>query len=702
MNYQCITISLFLVSLQGVPVFSGEDLSGLIESALERAGDNAVSLQKALEDAPQNQKEGIRFLIAYMPDHDLKSLSAEFLLNQIRFAYQAWNEVLWKDRIPKEIFLNDVLPYASINERRDDWRQDFYERFKPLVADMDSPGRAAAVLNQKIFSMLQVKFSRGRPKADQSPYETIQAGMASCTGLSVVLVDACRAVGIPARFAGTPQWADRSGNHSWVEIWDGKWHYMGAAEPAGEELDQAWFTDRAATALKDSRLHAIYAASYQPTGVKFPLVWDRRADYVHAVNVTERYTKPQKREGEQAPSTGSRKPFDMEASLHAVAQLEAYLKTARNERLALGEQGFAAVALTREHAKKAEQLLWDDHVQKIKQTRAEEMEARLLKAGDLQMPFYYTVSGDKPDSGRSLFISLHGGGSAPKRVNDRQWENQKRLYQVDEGVYLAPRAPTDSWNMWHQAHMDGLLDRLIENLIVFEDVNPNRVYLLGYSAGGDGVYQLAPRMADRLAAAAMMAGHPNEASPLGLRNIAFSIHAGGKDSAYNRNEVARQWGQKLDDLQRDDPDGYVHWTNIYENKGHWLDGEDAAALSWMAGYTRNPLPNRIVWRQDDVTHSRFYWLAIHEQERHAGAVVIAEVKGQQFTIQADGIRQLIIRVNDRMLDMDENVMVMLQGKELYRGVIPRSIGILAGTLSERGDPATVFSGEITVAMPNPK
>ncbi|MEM7298333.1 MAG: hypothetical protein AAF391_08720 [Bacteroidota bacterium] len=53
---------------------------------------------------------------------------------------------------------------------------------------------------------------------------------------------------------------------------------------------------------------------------------------------------------------------------------------------------------------------------------------------------------------------------------------------------------------------------------------------MGYSAGGDGVYQLAPRMADSLAAAAMMAGHPNDASPLGLRNIGFTLHMGGKDA----------------------------------------------------------------------------------------------------------------------------------------------------------------------------
>ena len=29
--------------------------------------------------------------------------------------------------------------------------------------------------------------------------------------------------------------------------------------------------------------------------------------------------------------------------------------------------------------------------------------------------------------------------------------------------------------------------RLIENLVALQEVNPNRVYLMGYSAGGDGV-----------------------------------------------------------------------------------------------------------------------------------------------------------------------------------------------------------------------
>ena len=116
-----------------------------------------------------------------------------------------------------------------------------------------------------------------------------------------------------------------------------------------------------------------------------------------------------------------------------------------------------------------------------------------------------------------------------RRVNDQQWRNQIKLYTLEEGIYIAPRAPTDTWNLWHQGHIDDLFDRLIETFIATEGVDPNRVYLLGYSAGGDGVYQLAPRMADRFAAASMMAGHPNNANPTSLRNLPFAIFMGGED-----------------------------------------------------------------------------------------------------------------------------------------------------------------------------
>ena len=57
--------------------------------------------------------------------------------------------------------------------------------------------------------------------------------------------------------------------------------------------------------------------------------------------------------------------------------------------------------------------------------------------------------------------------------------------------------------MWSTGINVDLFEHLIESMIVIEDVNPNKVYIVGYSAGGDGVYALGTRMADRWAGCLM-------------------------------------------------------------------------------------------------------------------------------------------------------------------------------------------------------
>jgi hypothetical protein len=64
---------------------------------------------------------------------------------------------------------------------------------------IEPTGESWATLDQKLFPLLKVRIEANRAKAKQSPYETIKAGNASCTGLSILLIDACRAVGVPER-----------------------------------------------------------------------------------------------------------------------------------------------------------------------------------------------------------------------------------------------------------------------------------------------------------------------------------------------------------------------------------------------------------------------------------------------------------------------------------------------------------------------
>jgi hypothetical protein len=225
-----------------------------------------------------------------MPAQDLRGLSSSYLLEDTALAYEALAAAPWGKQIPSDVFLNDVLPYASLNERRDEWRKRLREIATPLVRDCQTPGDAAQALNRQLFTLVNVHYSIQRKKADQSAIETMESGIATCSGLSVLLVDACRAVGVPARVVGTPMWMNMRGNHTWVEVWDGGWHFLGASEPDAKGLDHGWFIGDASQARKDLPEHAIYASSFRKTGLAFPLVWDSQIDWVPAVNVTERYT----------------------------------------------------------------------------------------------------------------------------------------------------------------------------------------------------------------------------------------------------------------------------------------------------------------------------------------------------------------------------------------------------------------------------
>lgn len=284
----------------GVP----KEYHALIDRTIATAGDNAKELKKALKEVPRNEREGMAFLISYMPERDAKSLSADFLLENVQYAYKARAEFPWAKEVPDSVFLNDVVAYANLNENRESWRKDFYERFKKYVAPCKTMREAIDSVNKNVRDELLVDYNTKREKPDQAPYESMRQHMASCSGLSILLTDAFRAVGIPSRVAGTPAWHDDRGNHNWNEVWiDGQWRFT--EYYPSDDLDQSWFLTDAGKAIKEDVRKAIYAASFKPTGSYFPLVWDEDIRYVHAENVTDRYTSLYRAQLSAMPADGS-------------------------------------------------------------------------------------------------------------------------------------------------------------------------------------------------------------------------------------------------------------------------------------------------------------------------------------------------------------------------------------------------------------
>ena len=55
-------------------------------------------------------------------------------------------------------------------------------------------------------------------------------------------------------------------------------------------------------------------------------------------------------------------------------------------------------------------------------------------------------------------------------------------------------------------------------------------------------------------------------------------------------------------------------------------------------------------------------------------------------------------LNDEMMNLDKPVVIKVAGKEVFSGVIPRSLKELDTTLTERGDPDLVFSASKTITV----
>ena len=774
--------------------------SEAVESALTQAGTNRQELARALEQAPETQREGIQFLLANMPRRDLQALSAEFLLENLALAYQAMREAPWAKVVPTELFLNDVLPYANLTEARDNWRKRLREICLPLVKGCQTPAAAGQALNRQIYGLLKVKYSVKCRAPDQGPFETMETGIATCTGLSILLVDACRAVGVPARIAGTPNWRNRSGNHTWVEIWDGDWHFTGAAEQDPNGLDRGWFTGNASQALKEERDHAIYAASFRKTGLSFPLVWARQVDDVSAVNVTDRYAAKAKpaeptgvrlavdvfnrpmgertaakvtvadaadpavrfegtskgdtadmndhlylqlpkqrtyvieaaREGQKhrqyyttgtnaedrlqiflggipeapAPAPARRtppptaKPLSQKEETKLKEALAAYFAAPTNQQVNWKFQG-GLEKLLGKNEPAARQAAWESfRAAPIHAALRQDFDAKQVRFDTHLSPYTVKTVGARPTNGWALFIAMHGGGGAPQEVNDSQWKVMQRYYrdhpEAGGYLYVALRAPDNTWNGFYTGYVYPLIANLKRQFLLFADVDPNKVFLMGYSHGGYGAFAIGMKMPDHFAAIHASAAAPADgAGPVTLRNTVFTAMLGGKDTMYSRYNLIQTFQQEVQKLRGDRTDIYPVSVQIIADHPHsGLPDRDKIADMYPAA--RNPVPRELAWRLSDGVIRDFFWL--HAPAPGSGKELNVACKDNRLTATVTtNLTAATILLDSRLIDFKKPVVLELNGRTSRHKPRP-SLRTLCETLQRRGDPELAFTAELALPL----
>ncbi len=741
----------------------------------------------------------MQFVIANMPAQDLQALSAEFLLENLSLAYKAMAEAPWAKSISPELFLNDVLPYASVTEQRDDWRQKLYDICKPLVKDCKTPGDAAQVLNQKIFKMFDVHYSMKRRAPDQGPFETMKTRVATCTGLSILLVDACRSVGVPARIAGTPLWSNKTGNHTWVEIWDGDWHFAGAAEADPKGLDRGWFVGNASQAVKNDPNHAIYASSFKRTGLTFPLSWARGVDYVSAVNVTDRYTTkpeavdpakmrlrvnvlnrpvgervvakvtitdtvdsklhfegasktepadindhvtfslPKQRtyivEAEQggqknrryySPGTNSEDLLVIHLTGVPVVMAPAPTSCAPptpNEPLSVKDEAKLKAAVTEffvaptnkqvawkfpnalnsllaKNETVVRRAVWEAYgAAPIHGALKTSFDEDKVRSEDHVSPYTVKTVGKRPPNGWALFIAMHGGGGAPQELNDSQWRHMQIYYRDHPEMggyrYVALRAPNNDWNGFYTGYAYPLIANLVQQFLLFSDVDPNKVFIMGYSHGGYGAFGIGPKMPYRFAAIHSSAAAPADgAKPQTLRNTPFTYMVGEKDTAHGRINRARDFALAIASLRGDRTDIFPVTVSIIADHPH-SGLPDREKIAEMYPAVRNPVPTELTWTLTDRVIHDFFWL--YSPAPESGREFDATCRDNRVTVTATNLTAGTVLLDSRLIDFKKPVMLELNGRTRKIKLTP-DLRTLCETMQRRGDPDLAFTAEIALPL----
>ena len=279
---------------------AGELLSAKDHNSVESTS-QVRRVQHVHEAAAKNDN-----LQQMLPD----GLSDGIVNRTVHLALQTKMDYAWADHIPRQIFYEYILSFACTNEARTNWRPLFTDVVKRIISSADAGvvqvEDAVELISKELFTALSpnpekpIHFVAGQTPLIFDPMSVIAYGYASCTGMSIVLVFALRAAGIPARLVGTPAWNGdvEKGNHNWVEVYTrgddtsgGEWRILeGSGDSLQKDPCERWFCNPGRFD-GNTRVFAARLDRSLSDGVPFPLAWDIANRDVPGEERTDWYTK---------------------------------------------------------------------------------------------------------------------------------------------------------------------------------------------------------------------------------------------------------------------------------------------------------------------------------------------------------------------------------------------------------------------------
>jgi len=262
----------------------------------------------------------------------------------------------------------------------------------------------------------------------------------------------------------------------------------------------------------------------------------------------------------------------------------------------------------------------------------------------------------------------------------------------DNYILVSPDADYGMWWGDDQIRMfEDLLDRIVQDYAV----DPDRIYLHGFSNGGIATFLYGFRHPDRLAAVASMEGDSRHADgsrgvetemSLNMRNSPILILHGDRD-----NVISIEPNRKLVEFLNRNliPHKYIELQGV----GHSVTfgTYHKKVMDFFRKHKRNPAPKKLNLVVDDMKYNRNFWVRVEEKvDPLERAQVNAEIKKNLFVLKTKNVKKISLLLNDFHYEDGTEYEIKLNKKTIFKGFLKLDPGLLLESLRTENDVARLY------------
>ena len=298
--------------------------------------------------------------------------------------------------------------------------------------------------------------------------------------------------------------------------------------------------------------------------------------------------------------------------------------------------------------------------------------------GSLQYFMLDLPRGWDPNKAYPLSIGLHGTGPD----NPLAYPSFA-LAPKDPGVLRTPpEEPMISLTPWGRGNRGWRGDaerdlfEAIASIKTFAKLNPDRWYITGHSAGGDGSWAIVQHTPDLWAAAgmqsgSMLSGRPEWGLIENMKYVPFHILIGEKDNLPNRIPDSKEAYRILKEM------GDETELVIAPGAGHYPLPADALAEQdkWIKSHVRKR-PTKFSFTIDQAQHNGVWGIKVpmnaweRQLVKEPWPHFSVEINENVVTITTKNITELTVDLGPDGLRMMRDVTLMVNGKQAYKGAVP--------------------------------